>query len=123
MGLFTSPVTFTVNTAARIFSFRAQLPDAKSVVGEWIEDAAALSKASKLTIKHDTSSKTVVRSLLKYSKNEAIADGVTLKPMTVNLTLICHPEHSAAQQDDAIDMVAQALAAANFTANFSKRYI
>lgn len=123
MGLFTSPVTFTVNTVARIFSFRAQLPDTKSVVGEWVETAASLASASKLVVKHDATSKTAVRSLLKYSCNKTIADNLTLKPMTVNFTLICHPEHTAAQQDEVMEMMAQAVAAQGFRDGFSQKLI
>lgn len=123
MGLFTSPVTFTVNTVARIFNFRAQLPDAKSVVGEWIEPAAALSAQSKFTVKHDASSKTVVRSLIKYSCNKVIADGVTLKPMTVNFSLICHPEHTAAMQDEVLEMMAIATNLQAFRDGFSQKLI
>lgn len=123
MGLFSSPVTFTVNTVARVFNFRAQLPDNNSVVGEWIEPAAALSAASKLIVKHDTSKTTVRRSLLQYSCKKTIADGITLKPMTVNFTLICHPEHTAAQQDDALEMVATAVSLQTFRDAFTQGLI
>lgn len=123
MGLFTSPVTFTVNTVARIFNFRAQLPDAKSIVGEWYEPAASLAAGSKFVVKHDASSKATVRSLLKYTCNKTIADDTTLKPMTVNFTLICHPEHTAAQQDDALEMMAQAVSLQAFRDGFTQRLI
>lgn len=123
MGLYTSPVTFTVNTIARIFSFRAQLPDPKSVVGEYVETAAPLSAASKLVVKHDATSKTVTRSLLKYSCNKTVADGVTLKPLTINFTMICHPEHTAAQQDEAMELMAQAITAQAFRDGFSQKLI
>lgn len=122
MGLFANPVTFTVNTVARIFGFRAQLPDAKSVVGEWVEPAAANSAQSKFTVKHATAPN-LVRSLLKYGVMKPIADGVTLKPITVNFTVICHPEHTAVQQDDAIDMMKAAISDSTFNANFSLRLI
>lgn len=123
MGLFTSPVTFTVNTVARIFNFRAQLPDSKSVVGEWIEPAAAISAASKFTIKHDDSSKTIERGLIKYTCNKVIADGVTLKPITVNFTVIRHAEHTAAQVDEAMEMMSVATSSDTTRANFVQKLI
>jgi hypothetical protein len=122
MSLWTSPVTFTVNTIARIFNFRAQLPDDNAVVGEWIEPAAALAAASKFTVKHSTRTN-LIRSLLQYSCKKTVADGVTLKPMTCNFTIICDPEHTAVQQDEVIDMMKAAISDAGFNANFSLRVV
>jgi len=109
MGLFTSPVTFTVNTIARIFSFRAQLPSVKGVVGEWIEAAAALARQSKMIAKHDFSQKSTWRSLLSYSVMQPIADPTILKPIVVNFTVVRHPEHTNAQIDEAMEVMAQAI--------------
>lgn len=123
MSLFTSPVTFTVNTVARIFNFRAQLPDSKSVVGEWIEPSAALSAASKILVKHDPTSNTLSRSLLKYSCMKTVADGVTLKPMTVNISFFRHPEHTAAQSDEVLELATVAANSDAFRTNFAQGQI
>lgn len=123
MGLFTNPVTFTVNTIARIFNYRAQLPDSKSVVGEWIEPSAAASAASKMTIKHDPTSATLARSLFKVSCMKPIADGVTLKPMTVNISFFRHPEHTAVQSDDILELATTAAGTESFRTNFAQGQI
>jgi len=46
MGLFTNPVVLNDGVGARTFSFRAQQSDKKSIVGDYIEDAAAIADES-----------------------------------------------------------------------------
>ena len=55
MGLLANPVTLNDGVGDRIFGFRSQEPDTKSIVGVYSETAAALSAESILTVKHDQS--------------------------------------------------------------------
>lgn len=113
MSLWTSPVTFTVNTLARIFSFRAQLPSDNSVVGEWIEPAGNLAYSPKIVVKHDSSNKKVKRSLLQYTVKQPVVD-LSLKPLTVNFTIIADKEHTASQIDEALELMAVAVTSQSF---------
>lgn len=91
----TNPVTVSDGTDNHIFTFRAQLNDSKSVVGEWVEPAADPSAESKIIVKHDTSSSTVRRRLIQ---RRVMATTATrgLRPITINTTVIYDVEHSAA---------------------------
>lgn len=116
MGLFTSLV-FN-NGTAHTFVFRGQTPDAKSIVGEYVEPAAAIETASKVIVKHDVLSKTVKRSLLQRKVLVAGSDGV-LYPITVNYTLIANPKHSSTAIVDQLKMINACAADASFAANFA----
>lgn len=117
MGLFTNPVVLNDGSADHTFNFRAQLPDKKAIVGEWVEPASALSEESKITVKHDSSSAVVRRRLIQRTKKVAINDG-SLKLMTVNLTVTHHPEHSSAEITKQISLLKDTLNEANFVQNF-----
>lgn len=115
MGLFTSLV-FN-NGTAHTFVERGQIPDPKSIVREYIEPAAASAALSKLTVKHDISSKTVKRSLLQRRVMVAGSDGV-LYPITVNFTATFNPKHAAADVVLEQKLLAAAVADTTFHANF-----
>ena len=123
MGLFTNPVVLNDGTADKTFSFRAQLPDKKAVVGEWIEAAAPLADDSKIIVKHDASSPTTRRRLLQRTVNVLLADGVTRKPVTCNLTVTYHPSHAEADVAKAVKLIADSVAEATFVANFLRGLI
>lgn len=108
MPLFTDPVTINDGAADRSFSFRAQIADSKSIVGEWIEPAAALSASSKFVVKHDETKTDVRRRLLQRVENAAILDE-TLRPITVNFTVTHHPEHTEAQITAEVTLALNAL--------------
>lgn len=101
MPLFTNPVTLN-NGSARVFNFRAQLPHAKQIIGEWIESGVAVVSAYFIRVKHDVTA-TRCRRLISVVVNKPILDG-TLKPITVNKTLTHHPEHTTAQCDEVMMM-------------------
>lgn len=123
MGLFTNPVVLNDGVADKTFSFRAQLPDKKAVVGEWIETAASLADESKIIVKHDTSSPTARRRLLQRTINVLLADGVTRKPVTCNLTVTYHPSHAEAEVAKTVKIIADSVAEATFVANFLRGLI
>lgn len=123
MALFTNPVALNDGVADKTFSFRAQLPDKKAVVGEWIENAAPLADDSKIIVKHDATSPTVRRRLLQRSVNVLLGDGVTRKPVTCNLTVTYHPLHAEADVAKALKIIADAVAEAGFTVNFLRGLI
>lgn len=115
MGLFTSLV-FN-NGTAHTFVERGQIPDPKAIVREYIEPAAVSAAQSKLTVKHDITSKTVKRSLLQRRIMVAGNDGV-LYPITVNFTTTFNPKHAAADVVLEQKMLAAAVADTTFHANF-----
>lgn len=115
MGLFTSLV-FN-NGTAHTFVERGQLPSVKGVTREYIEPAAASAAQSKLTVKHDLSSKTVRRSLLQRTMYVAGSDGV-LYPVTVNFTTTYNAKHAAADVVLEQKLLAAAVADTTFHANF-----
>lgn len=115
MGLFTS-LTFN-NGTAHTFVERGQLPSTKGVTREYIEPAAASTAQSKLTVKHDLSSKTVRRSLLQRTIMVAGSDGV-LYPITVNLTSTYNVKHASADVVLEQKLLAAAVADTTFHANF-----
>lgn len=104
------------NGADHSFTFRAQIPDAKSVQSQWIEPAAALIDASSITYKHDEKSLTVRRRLAsrKVSKNTATRG---YRPITVNLSVAYDVEHTTAQVEAELTLVGALLAAAGFKTN------
>lgn len=114
--LFTNPVTLN-NGTDHIFTFRAQLPDKKAVIGEWVEPAAPLADQSKIVSKHDHSSATVRRRLLQRKVNRATTTR-GLRPITINLTVAYDVEHTSAQVDLEILLLKDCLAEAGFVVNF-----
>lgn len=122
MGLFTSPVTLN-NGAAHIYSFKGQLPDPKSMIGQYVEAAAAAALKQIILVKQDERSATVVRRLLSFKCEKTIADGITYKPITVNLTAIYHPQHTSTQVSDQIKLVPAACGATDFYTNFLLGYV
>lgn len=115
MGLFTSLV-FN-NGTPHTFVERGQLPSSNGVVREYIEPAAASAAQSKLTVKHDLSSKSISRSLLQRTVQVAGSDGVYY-PVTVNFTVTYNKKHAAADVVLEQKLLAAAVADATFHANF-----
>lgn len=115
MGLFASLV-FN-NGIAHTFVERGQLPSTKGVTREYIEPAALSASQSKITVKHDLSSKTVQRSLLQRTVMVAGSDGV-LYPITVNLTTTFNKKHAAADVILEQKLLTAAAADSTFHANF-----
>lgn len=119
MSLFTNPVTLN-NGADHIFTFRSQVLDSsakKAIVGEWIESAAPLVDDSKLVVKHDSSSATVRRRLLQRKVNKSTTTR-GYRPITVNITVAYDVEHTVSQVEAELLLIKDALAEANFAANF-----
>lgn len=103
--LFTSPVTFTVNTIARIFNYRYNRQEGKTVVAEYFEPSASPAIAPTITVKQDFSSKTKDRCLVSFTCNQLLPDGLTYKPIIVNFTMVCDKQHTLAQRDDAMELL------------------
>lgn len=109
MALFTSPVVLNDGTNSRSFSFRSQQPDKKSVVGDYIEDAAAIAAESLIVIKHDTSG-SVPRHLLQRSTSvvpTGSSDGVR-KRITINLTVTASPDFTSAEVEKEFNLLVDA---------------
>lgn len=118
MPLLTSPKTLNDGAADHIFTFRAQLPDPKFVVGQWIEAAASANAKSILTIKHDDRGK-VIRRLAQRTRMLALAaDPTVLKPVTINITATYDPGHSTTEVGKDIVIARAMITDANFVTNF-----
>jgi len=119
MGLFTNPVVLNDGAASRTFSFRSQQADKKSVVGDYIEDAAAIAAKSLLVIKHDNSG-SVPRHLLQrttYVVPASATDGVR-KPITVNFTTMSDPAFTAAEVEKEVKILVDATQETGFVQGF-----
>lgn len=123
MGIFSDPLLANDGTVDRSFSFRSQLSDKKTVVGEWIEPLAPLADDSRILIKHDTSSPTVRRRLMQVVSSALLLDGVTRKPIVINLTVTYHPSHSEAEITKRMKILLAAAGKATFLANFLRGLI
>lgn len=111
MGLFTNPVVLDT----RSFSFRSQQQDKKSVVGDYIEDAASIAAESLLTVKHDSTG-TTPRHLLQRSiwrVPAAATDGI-LRRITVNLTITADKLFTAVEVQDELDIIVDACGETGF---------
>lgn len=127
MPIFTDPVVLNDGAASpggdHSFTFRAQLNDKKAIVGEWIEPASATSSESKIVVKHDATSAIVRRRLLQRTISVLLPDGVTMKPVTINLTVTHHPLHNLADVEKQVNIVKSAVNAANFVRNLMQGLI
>lgn len=114
MGLFTSPVTLNDGVGDRTFAFRSQVFDKKSVIGEYIEPAAPISKQSIIRVKHDPAS-AVPRHLLQRTVYLAPAADATgkLYQITQNYTLVASALFTDAEILPEFVLFRDALAEAN----------
>jgi len=116
MGLFTNPVTLTDGVdVTRIFSFRAQRADSKSVVGDYIEEGPAIAEESLLVVKHD--SRNTPRHLLQRSTKRrpaANAADTPLLPITINVTITADAAFTPAEIQTELNITIDACQEANF---------
>lgn len=117
MGLFVDPVTLNDGTVDHVLTFRAQIADKKAIIGEWVEPGATIASESKITVKQDASSPLAKRRLLQRTIKSQVAD-LSWKPITVNLTVTHHPEHTEAVITAQIKLLIDALNEVNFVKNF-----
>lgn len=118
MPLFTDPVIINDGVAERTFTFRAQVDSPKkTAAGEWVEPSAPLAEDSKLIVKHDSSNSVMRRRLLQRMSKAAIADGA-LKPITINITITHHCEHTKADIAKQFALTKDATNEAAFLDNF-----
>ena len=103
MSLIPTPV-INDGTADRTFVYKGQniTTNQKTSEGTWIEPAALLSANSNIVVKYDESKVSFRRRLVQYAIRKTIADGVTLKPIVVNVTIQHHPEHTSADMEKAV---------------------
>lgn len=116
MSLFTNPVVLTDGTDTHSFSFRAQLNDNKSVVGEWVEPAAVLSAKSSIIVKHDESSASK-RRLLQRKVMLPLTDPLESSMLTINFTVTHHSEHVLADIQKQVNVITDAIAEVGFVNN------
>lgn len=115
MPIFTNPVSLTDGTDSHAFSFRAQMFDTKSIVGEWVEPASPHVANSTITIKHDEKS-TYARRLLQR-KVELVLPDLTYSPLTINLTVTHNPLHSAVDIQKNLNILIDAVQESGFVNN------
>jgi len=99
MGMFpTDPFTINDGTDDHIYSFRGQVDDPRSKIGEYIETAAEIAAEPLIVVKHDKRS-SVPRHLVSSKINvepAANGDGVLL-PITINTTITADKAFSVAE--------------------------
>jgi hypothetical protein len=117
MGLLANPVTMNDGVGDRIFTFRSQEPDSKSVYGVYVETAAALSADSRFNVKHDSKTATP-RHLFQRSTYLVPAAGTELLRITQNYTLTCSKLFTIAEVTPEFVLFRDALAEASFIDGF-----
>lgn len=118
MPLFSDPVILNDGVADRTFTFRAQIDSPKKTAsGEWVEPSAPLAQDSKLVIKHDSSNSVMRRRLLQCISKAAVVDGA-FKPITINITITHHCEHTKADIAKQFALIKDATNEATFLDNF-----
>lgn len=129
MGLFSDPMTLNDGSGVspagdRIFSFRSQRPDNRSVIGDYIEDAAESSASSLITVKHDLRATTAYRALVQrvYKLAPAAGDG-TLYQITQNYTLVASPLFTVAELTPEFTIFTAALAESGLLAGLRAKKI
>lgn len=127
MALFTNPVTLSDDggtTTDREFSFLNQdVSSPNSVTGIWIEDAADITAASKLVVKHDqrTLKSGFRRDLLQRTVMlHPAADTETddLQPVTINITVTGDSRFTAAEIQPELNLAVDATEETGFLTGF-----
>lgn len=103
MSLIPTPV-INDGAADRTFVYKGQniTTNQKTSEGTWIEPAAILAENSTIVVKYDESKTSFRRRLVQYAIKKTIADGITRKPIVVNVTIQHHPEHTSADLEKAV---------------------
>lgn len=115
MGLLSNPVTLSDGTANHIYNFRGQVVgNGKSVVGEYLEPAAAA--LSKLAVKQDDSG-SIKRRLFQTQRLVTGSDG-KLYLDTVNTSHTYHELIPIADVKKSFVLHLDAFAEAGFSDNF-----
>lgn len=126
MGLFSDPLVLVdAQSNNRSFTFRAQLNEPGSTVGEYIETAAAIASASKLVVKHSATKAGVKRHLLQRAEVFDLTDDPTdgSAPIVVNVT-ISHNQLAAHNDvQDQVTLMIQCLQQSGFVANLTRELI
>lgn len=123
MGLFANPVTLNDGVASRIFSFRSQVFDKKSVVAEYIETAAAISAGSIIRVKHDPNSATPRHLIQRVTNLAPAAASTTLLPVTLNFTLTASSLFTDAELAKEFALLIDALSETNVLKNLMNNII
>lgn len=115
MGLFTDPLVLDTD---HTFSFRGQEFDKKSIVGVYVEPAAALAAESKLVVKHDQGGAASRHLLQRTIKRIPTADSTAgLRRITMNFTVVADPLFSEAECLEEFAIIVDALGEANVLKN------
>jgi len=120
MGIFTNPVTVTVDTVDHTFSYDHQILDPKAIVGQWIEDTGTAQEESKAVIKH-TENGTLNRRLLQRSvKLDPLVTGGERRRVTLNLTATYEDDVTSAEVEHEGKVLLALASEATFWAAFCK---
>lgn len=109
--LFTTPLTLSDGTNNHIYNWLYQVPGKLS--GIYTETAATPSSESQLRSAHTTEKSGVERHLVSLFVNKPLTDAQapdpTFAPVTVNISVIHHPLHSASSIDEVLAMSGDAV--------------
>lgn len=123
MGLFANPVTLNDGSGDRIFSFRSQRPDNRSVIGDYIEDAAATAAQSLITVKHDLRATTAPRALIQRYIKKVPAAGTEYLGITQNYTIVASSLFTVAELTDEFTLFLDALSEASILTGLRSKKI
>lgn len=125
MGLLANPVTLNDGSGDRIFSFRSQRPDNRSVIGDYIEDAATTASSSLITVKHDLRATAAPRALIQrfIKKVPAASSTGEYVGITQNFTLVASSLFTVAELTDEFTLFLDALSETGILAGLRARKI
>lgn len=117
MPTFTNPVVLTDGTNTHSFALQSSKVIGNSYITTWLELAASAAINAQLKTKFRESSNGQKQSVAQISENLLIADGITLKPATFNISINCHPQHNIAELTKMGNKLIDAAGEANFWLN------
>lgn len=128
MGLFANPMTIHDGSGVapignRTFSYRSQRPDNRSVIGDYIETAAATAANSIITVKHDLRATAAPRALIQRVIKKVPAAGTELLQITQNYTLVASSLFTVAELTDEFTLFIDALTESGVLAGLRSKMI
>lgn len=123
MGLLANPLTVNDGTGNRVFSFRSQRPDNRSVIGDYVETAAASASNSLITVKHDLRATAAPRALIQRVIKKTPAAGSDLLQITQNYTVVASSLFTLAELTDEFTLFIDILTEADLLAGLRNKMI
>lgn len=121
MPTFADPLTVTTTAGNITFTFINSKQEGKSFVQTWKDLVADKIHAGVLKSKYDESNPSIVRGVVQVTASPLIADGVTRKPATFNISSVAHREHTIADLTTILEACLAAMAVSGVKGKFLAR--